>query len=357
VSNPEGRPGPQESRIEELFGVSGEDTDQSWIERFRMKLDVYLFTPARIAYSDWRARLGVALLSVYAVMLLAEPGFEKVFRNEAPPMVTPFNNEYLHTQTIELFGVQLLQFQFWQYPLGTDLFGQPLLARLVNATPAMFELVLAGSVVSVGLAVLIGTTAGYLGGFADDVLMGITDIVLTIPGLPLVLLLAAILQPESAFFLGMILAIDNWPGFARALRSQVLTIRTESYVESSRAMGVPSTKILREDIIPPLMPLILINAANAGKRVITEAVALYFLGLLPRGAPNWGKMMDTAYRGGALASLDRFYWILWPMLLLSLLSFGLILLSQGLDKLFNPRLRARHSSRLGGEGEELPEEM
>jgi peptide/nickel transport system permease protein len=90
------------------------------------------------------------------------------------------------------------------------------------------------------------------------------------------------------------------------------------------------------------MPYVLINAAQAGKKVITEAVALYFLGFLPMSQGNWGRMMDRAYQYGAITNLDIFYLILWPMLVLSLLSFGLVLLSQGLDQVFNPRLRARH---------------
>nr|WP_303647843.1 ABC transporter permease [Haloarchaeobius sp. HME9146] len=215
----------------------------------------------------------------------------------------------------------------------------------------MAELVLAGGVVSIGVAVIVGTTAGYKGGRIDDVLMGATDVMMTIPGLPLVLLLAAVFQPSDPFVLGMILAIDNWPGLARSLRSQVLTIRNESYVESSRTMGVSTGGILFKDVIPQLMPYILISAAAAGKRVITEAVGLYFLGFLPQGAPNWGKMMNDAYEMGAITSFDTFYIILWPMLVLAMLSFGLVMLAQGLDKIFNPRLRARHSRSVGGDGE------
>jgi peptide/nickel transport system permease protein len=270
--------------------------------------------------------------------------FPKAHRNAAPTMIRPFDWEY--TQTI--FGITV-----WEYPLGTNQFGQGILNQIVNAAPRMAELVLAGAVVSVGMAVIVGTTAGYKGGFVDDLLMGLTDIVLTIPGLPLVLLLAAVFSPKDPFILGMILAIDNWPGLARTLRSQVLTIRTESYVEADRAMGISDGSILSKDIVPQLMPYILINAATSGKKVIVEAVALYFLGFLAGSTSNWGRMMDTAYRYGAVTDLGRFYLVLWPMLALALLVFGLVMLAQGLDRIFNPRLRARHAKNVGGDEDDV----
>lgn len=203
----------------------------------------------------------------------------------------------------------------------------------------MVELVIAGSVVSVGVAVLVGTVAGYKGGSVDEVLMGVTDIALTVPGLPLILLLAAVFQPRDPLVLGLILAIDSWPGLARSIRSQILTIRDESYVEASRSMGVSTAGILRRDVLPQITTYVLINAATAGKAVITQAVALYFLNFIQISSANWGQMMDTAYRNGAISNPDRFYLILWPMLALALFSFGLILLSQGMDKIVDPRLR------------------
>jgi peptide/nickel transport system permease protein len=350
-----------ERGVEELVGVESESSDRltDTRERSRRVFDAYVLAPVRIAWNDLRTRVGFLILSVYLVMLIASPYFDQVFRNQAPPSVPPFNPEY----TRFVFGIGEFSVGswtytgVWRYPLGTSAFGEPLLPALVNATPEIAKLVLAGSVVSIGLAVLIGTLAGYKGGFLDDVLMSFTDIVLTIPGLPLTILLVAIFPISDPFLLGMILAINNWPGLARALRSQVLTIRQESYTEASRAMGASSSNILRRDIVPQLMPYILISAARGGRGVVNEAVGLYFLGIIPRSGANWGVMMDVARQNGAVANLELFYWILWPMLALAGLTFGLVLFAQGLDKVFNPRLRARHAETLGGDDEEdLPTE-
>jgi len=331
-------------RVEELVGDVGDVSESSRFQQYVRRIDESVLAPARIAWADWRTRFGIVVLAFYTFMVVIWADmYEQTYMNAAPSFIKPFDWSY----TQEVFGITV-----WKYPLGTTDVGRPILQRLVNAAPDMAELVIAGAVVSIFLAVVVGTTAGFKGGFVDDVLMGITDIVLTIPGLPLVLLLAAVFQPKSTFVIGMILAIDNWPGLARTLRSQVFTIREESYVEASRTMGVPTGNILRKDIIPQLMPYVLVNAAAAGKRVINEAVALYFLGFIPTSEPNWGRMLNEAYQAGAITNSSLFYMILWPMLIISLLSFALVMLAQGLDQIFNPRLRARHSHHVGEDEED-----
>ena len=340
-------------RVEDLVGGVVEATETTRRQRYYRKLDTAVFAPTRIALADWRTKFGAAGVLFFLFMVFVwEPTYPTSYRYSAPALVQPFDPAYrmqiLAIDQVQIAGFTLLDLNFggftvWEYPLGTNQFGQDILQRIVNAAPSMAKLVLAGAVISVGIAVLVGTVAGYKGGTIDDILMVLTDVVLTIPGLPLTLMLAAVFQPKDPFILGMILAIDNWPGLARSIRSQVLTTRNESYVEASRAMGVPLSGILGKDIIPPLLPYIFINAARAGKSVINQAVGLYFLGFLASDAANWGRMMDRAYRYGALTDLSQFYLIFWPMLVLALLSFSLVLLAQGLDKISNPRLRARES--------------
>lgn len=331
-------------RVEALVDIDEAESEVNQFDQFWRFADQYLLAPARIAWDDWRAQIGLIIMLFFAFMATVWAAmFPPMYRNDAPTLVPPFSWKY----TQEVFGITV-----WRYPLGTSQFGQGILTRIVNAAPEMAELVIAGAFISIAMAVVIGVTAGYKGGFVDNVLMGFTDIVLTIPGLPLIVLLAAVFKPQSQFILGMLLAIDNWPGLARTLRSQVLTIREESYVEANRAMDISTFNILGKDITPQLMPYILINAATAGKRVITEAVALYFLGFLPSSLANWGLMLDEGYRFGAVTDPSRFYLIFWPMLALAMLSFGLVMLAQGLDRVFNPRLRARYGKTAGGDSEE-----
>ncbi|WP_224270989.1 ABC transporter permease [Haloprofundus salinisoli] len=287
---------------------------------------------AKIIWEDIRARIGISILLFIILMGVVGPFIvERPQIGDYPKFIGPF--------------------QSTKFILGTDGLGMPIGAQIVHATPAMLKMAFAGAVVAMSIGIVIGTTAGYKGGRVDDVLMTLTDIVLTMPGLPLIVVLAAIYQPENPYVVGFILAIDNWPGLARRLRSQVLTIREESYVEASRAMGFGSPEILRRDIIPQLMPYITINSAGAARSIIYESVGLYFLGILPFTTLNWGVMMNMAYSNGAVSNpMLSGHWLWFPMLVLLLLSLGLILFSQGMDRIFNPRLRARHQ-RSGDDGD------
>lgn len=310
-----------------------EITRLDWAKQF---VDEAILAPARIIWSDWRARVGALIIFLYlfmgtaGVLLVESPR-----SNQGPTMLIPF--------------------QDLSHPLGTDGLGQDMLALIIHATPNMLRMILAGGVFTIVVATLVGLFSGYKGGFFDRVMMTITDIMMTIPGLPLVIVLAAILEPQNPYLIGIVLTVNAWAGLARALRSQVLTLRDEEYVEASRAMGIPTRTIVYEDILPNLMPYIMVNFVAAARGVIFGSVALYFLGILPFTNLNWGVTMNLAYTtGGALYALGSAHWLFLPMGAVVLISFGLILFSQGMDRVFNPRVRARHAKSIDGDAGEPP---
>jgi len=156
------------------------------------------------------------------------------------------------------------------------------------------------------------------------------------------MVLAIVVSPESAVLIGVIITINYWAGLARSIRSQVLTIREHSYVEASRTMGTGTTRILLKDVIPNIMPFVLVNFANAARYVIFAAVGLYYLGILPTSVPNWGIQLNNAYQqSGALSGGGTFYQLLVPMLFILFIALSFILLAQGMDRVFNPRVRTR----------------
>lgn len=319
--------------VEGLFQQLGDTSGHQLTRRERLSrmLDRYIFTTLRITWDDWRMRVGLGILIFY------------FFMGTIGTSIVPEPSTFEHQQFQQ-------PFQSMQYPLGTDVWGQSIWENLVHATPAMLKMLIAGAVVASGTGAIIGAVAGYKGGAVDSTLMFITDLVLTMPGLPLIIVLAAIIPMTDPFIVGIVLAVDNWPGLSRNLRSQVLTIRQESYVEAARAMDQSTFRILGRDVVPQVMPYILINAAGAAKGVIFESTGLYFLGLLPFTTFNWGVMMNLARENGAVPNPARAgHWLAWPVLALLILSLGLILLAQGLDRIFNPRLRARHAKTAGGE--------
>lgn len=338
---PKKRPDGGQPAEQSVFDTVADTEPLTWRERISRWVETHVLTPYRIVRSDWRATGGILIMVSFVLVGLVGP------------LVVP-------QPRIGQFDSYLDPFQSWAYPLGTDGFGQPILPQLIHATPNMLKMAFAGAVVAAGVGVIVGTMAGYKGGRLDTVLMSITDIALTIPGLPLIVVLLAIFQGlgSNPWIVGFLLAIDNWPGLARALRSQVLTIREESYTEASRAMGRSSPEILWDDIVPQMMPYITINSANAARRVIFEAVGLYFLGLLPAVTFNWGLMMKQAFRQGAAVANPGHagHWLYFPMLTLLIFSLGLILLSQGMDRIFNPRLRARHEETSAASDEQVPDQ-
>lgn len=282
-----------------------------------------VFIPAQVAFTDWRTSAGLLIIGLFALMgtvgvWLVEP----TSINEGEAYIRPF--------------------QTAAYPLGTDAEGQDLFALTIHSTPAMFKMLVSGAAFTTIVATLVGTFSGYVGGTIDRVLMTITDIAMTIPGLPLVMVLAVTIEPSNPYAIGILLTINAWAGLGRTIRSEVLSLREESYVEASRIMGASTSSIVFQDIVPNLMPYIMVNFVAAGRGVIFGSVALYFLGILPFSNQNWGIMLNQAYEGGALISIDLFYWLLIPMVVISLLSIGLILASQGLDRVFNVRIRTKH---------------
>ncbi|WP_198408537.1 ABC transporter permease [Halorhabdus tiamatea] len=279
------------------------------------------FDTFRVAWEDWRFKTGLFVLGIF--VLLGTVGV----RVYPEPTMT--------------VGVKWVEpFQSLTYPFGTTQYGQGIFAMLVHATPTMLEMVVGGAIFATGVGTIVGVTAGYKGGRVDSVMTTITDIAMMLPALPLIIVISSIFEPQRAFIVGILVSINAWAGGARALRSQVLTIREDSYVEASRIMGVPTSKILATDIVPQLLPLILVNLVMAGRAVIFNAVALYFLGVLPYTTVNWGVMLNLAYESGAVTTPRIFYTIAFPLATIVLFSWGLIMLAQGLDRVVNVRVRA-----------------
>lgn len=295
-------------------------------ERLGVFIDLWILSPLRIMWSDRRTRygtliiLGYLLIGTVGVWLTDTPG-----RFEHQPFLAPSGD------------LKLL--------FGTDAFGQNLLEMTIHATPPMLKMMFAGGVLSTVLGVLVGGIAGYKRGRTETVLMTISDIVMTLPGLPLLIVLGAALQPRDPLVVGLLISATYWAGFGRTIHSQVLALRSESYVEASRILDLSTLSIVRSDILPNIMPYVMMNFMRNSIRVIHASVGLYFLGVLPFSNQNWGVMLSQAFNSGIVETGTQIHWLLIPIIAINLLGFGVIMFSQGMDRLFNPRVRTRHSSK------------
>lgn len=334
----------------ELLGRRENVEPMGRFERWRVWFDLWIATPTRIMWQDRRTRYGAVIIALYLVVgtagvrIVGEPT-----QNEGPAYVGPFDSEFIEPvfglapMTIELGGFSWTYRGIWQFPLGTNGFGEDIFAQTVHATPPMLSMMLAGGLFATVVGTVVGTVAGYKRGRTERVLMTAADVQIAVPGLPLLIVLAMAIQPEHPATVGIILGVPGWAGLARSLHSQVLSLRNESYVESSRIMGFGSAPIIRDDILPNIVPYVMINFMQNAIGIIHLSVGLYFLGVLPFTTDNWGVMINFAYNNGALLSWAGLPWLVAPIFAISLLGFGITIFSQGMDRVFNPRVRAKHA--------------
>jgi peptide/nickel transport system permease protein len=321
------------------WNVESTAVEQTWSERLREYYQVYIYEPGIVAWSDIRMRIGMGIIGFY--LLIALVATFGLWREPSTSQATR--------------GLTL--FEDLSYPLGTTSAGLDLAAAIIHSTPYILWMVVAGALWATSLAVIVGTLAGYKGGRVDTILMSISDFFMAIPGLPLVIVLAMAFEPSNPIFVGVILTINYWAGLGRSLRSQVLTIREDSYVEASRAMGVSTPKILYKDVIPNLMPYVTVNFVFAARYTIFASVGLYFLGVLPWQVQNWGVTLARAQANNALFVPAMAHWLIAPMIAIVGLSLGLILLAQGLDRVFNPSVRSRMAGKSESTSPEEDDEM
>lgn len=244
-----------------------------------------------------------------------------------------------------------------QHWLGTDALGRDILSRLLHGARTAAFVGFFTTAISLGIGIVLGGIAGYVRGLADEFLMWLTDVTMSVPGLLLAMLMnTALKRPIAAWFDDMYmqtknpfyldtlwldfvlvfgaLAFISWPGFARLLRGQVLSVRETLYVEAARAIGVDERRILTHYIIPNAIgPIIVTVTAGVGGAITLES-GLSFLGIgvQPPNA-SWGSMLSDSFS----------LWISFPHLMIipaatiGVIVFAFTFLGDGLNDALNPR--------------------
>jgi peptide/nickel transport system permease protein len=225
--------------------------------------------------------------------------------------------------------------------LGTTIYANDVFSQLmVSARATMLVGVLAGAVATV-LSILVGVSAGYLGGFADEGLSLTANVFLAIPGLPLLIVLASYVPgaDSSPILIALIVSITGWAYGARALRAQTLSLRNRDFVEAARVSGEGRFRIIVSEVLPNLVPIAASSFLFTTLYAIGAYVSLAYLGLAGSDIWNWGLMLMQAQAQSAAAS-GWWWWWAPPGVCIALLGCGLALLNFGMDEFINPRLRA-----------------
>ncbi|MFT5680967.1 MAG: peptide/nickel transport system permease protein [Myxococcota bacterium] len=232
--------------------------------------------------------------------------------------------------------------------LGTTGQGQDVLAQtVVGARTTLLVGVLTGVGV-IGLGALIGGIAGYFGGRIDDALTMLINVFLVLPGLPLMVVLAAWLPPGPGTIVG-VLILTGWAWNARVFRAQTLSIRSRDFIAASIISGEGALRIVVVEILPNMASLLVASFIGATLYAIGAQVGLEFLGLGDVSAVTWGTNLYWASNDAAL--LTGSWWTFVPTGVgIALVGFGLTMLNFGIDELTNPRLAARRSPLHSGPG-------
>jgi peptide/nickel transport system permease protein len=221
----------------------------------------------------------------------------------------------------------------WPHLLGQDELGRDVLARL--AWGARISLLVSLAVVSVSAVVgtLVGAVAGYAGGWIDDVLGRVMDVLLAFPGILLAIALVAALGPS---LLNVVLALTaiGWVGYARLVRGQVLKVRELEYVQAARALGASAPWILARHVIPATLSAVTVQATLGMAGVMISEASLSFLGLgVQPPTPSWGTMLDA----GRSHLFDAPHLTVVPGAAIALLVIGFNFAGEGLRDRLDPR--------------------
>jgi peptide/nickel transport system permease protein len=227
-----------------------------------------------------------------------------------------------------------------EHPFGTDAQGRDILAMMIYGAGMTLEIGAIAGVIGLGVGIVLGFVAGYYGGVLDTVITSLIDVWMTIPGFLVLILIATTFKNVTLGVLemGLIVAIVSWAGPARAIRAQVLSMRERSFVWMAKLAGMGSLEIVMKELVPNLLPFLVMSMSQAVYAGIMASLGLEALGIGSRRQPTMGMTLFYVNYYSAFL-LGLWWWILAPVAIIILTLTSLVLTSIGLDEIANPRRR------------------
>jgi oligopeptide/dipeptide ABC transporter ATP-binding protein len=228
--------------------------------------------------------------------------------------------------------------------LGTTAYGQDIFSQVVWGTRLSLVIAVAVGALATVLAVLVGVSAGYLGGATDGFLSLVTDVILVLPIFPLIIVIAAYEKNAGLLTLVVVLGVLGWSYGARQLRSQTLALRRRDFLESARVRGERKSYVILYEILPTMTSLIVASFLGAALYAVLTAAGLQFIGLGDPNSQSWGTMLYWAENNEALAA-GMPLWAIAPGVCIALLGASFALLNYAFDEVSSPALRVRKLQR------------
>jgi peptide/nickel transport system permease protein len=270
------------------------------------------------------AKVGMGILLVFTFMALFSP---LVAPNDPYERAKTPDGEWMKNQPPSL-----------DYPLGTTSQAYPIFSRLVYGTHVAFTAGLLTAVIVGVVGTFAGITAGYFGGYTENIIMRLVDIAYGLPFLPFAIVLILLIGGGSVFSIILAISLILWRGTARVIRSEVLSIKEQPMIDAAKASGAGTPRILFYHIFPKVLPTAVLYSIFAiGWGIIAEA-GLSFIGFGNPEAISWGTMLNNAYARNALLQ-DAWMWIFPPGICIVLFVLSAYMISQGIEEVVNPELR------------------
>lgn len=226
------------------------------------------------------------------------------------------------------------------HPLGTNHAGNDLLSQVLWGTRISLTIGLATGLFVTILSLTLALLSGYLGGVVDDVISFLTNVMLVIPGLPLMIVIAAYVTMKGVLPIVLILGLTGWPWPTRLLRSQVLTLKSRDFVRVSRSLGERTSFVVFREILPNMISIAMAEFFASSMAAILGEATLEFIGLGNVTVVSWGTILFWAQANGALLA-GSWWWFLPPGICIALVGMSFVLINFAIDEISNPRLRKR----------------
>jgi peptide/nickel transport system permease protein len=273
---------------------------------------------ARAVRSSRKATVGTVLMVIFILIAL----FPGVIAHDSP--------------TVDAYAPRLPVST--AHLLGTNAYGQDLFSQVVWGTRNVLIIAFAVGVAATGIAVLIGVAAAYLGGWWDNVLNVLTDVLLVIPLLPLLIIIAAYAHGASTGVMITAITVTSWSYTARQLRSQALTLRSRDFLEAARVRGERRLYVIVMEVIPTMTSLIVAAFLTNALYAVLLSSSLQFIGLGDPNTVSWGTTLYWAQNNAALQTGEPL-WAIAPGACIAVLGAAFALLNYAFDEIGNPALR------------------
>jgi peptide/nickel transport system permease protein len=274
-----------------------------------------------LLFSSWRGRLGLGVLGLFV--------FLAIFGS----LIAPHDP---NASSLDILAKPSTDHWLGTTEQGSDVFSQLLVGARVSIVVGF-----AAALISAVLGATVGLLGGYFGGWTDRGLDALENWFLVIPTLPLMIVLARLLNPSLTVLIAVI-GLTSWAGTGRIVRAQVLTLRERAFVERARALGAKDGYIIRTHILPNTLPLIFANTVLIVAIAVLSEAALAFLGLGDPTRISWGTMLENAFSSGA-PSAGAWWYVIPPGLCITLLVLAVSMLGYMFEEFVNPRLREQHA--------------